>query len=164
MAVCKTREIGGAGNGEKKPIPPIFNALRLYTIITVGKISPETLIGAFMKKMIFVLVIGILAIGTISAQVWGAQSVTVEGTLQLQNGQIAVASGNTVYFVPVLARYIGFIDGLREGARVSISGYASGNILQATQVTINGKSYNFQASGYGSCCSGWGSSGGGMRW
>jgi hypothetical protein len=117
-----------------------------------------------MKKMIFVLAIGILAIGTISAQAWGAQSITVEGTLQLQNGQIAVASGNSVYFVPVLNQYIGFIDGLREGARITVSGYASGNVLQAAQVTINGKSYNFQASGYGSCCSGWGTGGGGRRW
>jgi hypothetical protein len=48
------------------------------------------LVGGFKKKVIFVLVIAILAIGTISAQVWGnqqgaPQSVTVEGTLQLQN-------------------------------------------------------------------------------
>ncbi|MDR0312400.1 MAG: hypothetical protein LBI14_02260 [Treponema sp.] len=56
---------------------------------------------------------------TISAQTWGAQSVTVEGTVQLQNGQIAVASGRT---------------------------------------------YNFPTSGYGSCCSGWGTGGSGRRW
>jgi hypothetical protein len=125
-----------------------------------------------MKKMSLVLTVGILTIGTISAQTWGsqwgtAQSVTVEGTLQLQNGQIAVSTGNAVYFVPVLNRYIGFIDGLKEGARVSILGYASGNVLQATQATINGKSYDFQASGYanyGSCCSGWGTGGWGRRW
>jgi hypothetical protein len=115
-----------------------------------------------MKKVIFVLIIGILAVGTISAQVWGAQSVTVEGTLQLQNGQIAVATGNAVYFVPVLTQYIGFIEGLREGARVTVLGYASGNVLQAAQVTINGKTYDFptrgystgNANGYGGC-GGW---------
>jgi hypothetical protein len=123
-----------------------------------------------MKRLGFVLVIAFLAIGAVSAQGWGnqgiAQSVTVEGTLQLQNGQIALATGNAVYFVPVLNRYIGFIDGLREGARVSVVGYASGNVLQATQATINGKPYDFPAPGYGNAASGYanygpGSCGGG---
>jgi hypothetical protein len=135
-----------------------------------------------MKKLIFVLVIAFLAINAVSAQNWGnqwemGQSVTVEGTLQLQNGQIAVSAGNTLYFVPVLNRYIGFIDGLREGTRVSVLGYASGNVFQAIQVTINGKSYDFPSldncsiapgyanyNGYGSCCSGWGTGGLGRRW
>jgi hypothetical protein len=111
-----------------------------------------------MKKMILVLVICILAIGTISAQT--SQSVTVEGTLQLQNGQIAVATGNTVYFVPVLNQYIGFIDGLREGARVTVLGYVSGNILQAARVTISGKTYDFPTSGYGNFAAGYGYCGG----
>ena len=106
-----------------------------------------------MKKIGFVLVIVFLAIGTISAQNRGnqrdyAQSVTVEGTLRLQNGQIAISDGNTVYFVPALSRYIGFIDGLKEGAGVSISGYVSGNFLQPAQLTINGKSYDFQANNF----------------
>jgi hypothetical protein len=133
-----------------------------------------------MKKLIFVLVIAFLAIGVVSAQNWGiGQSVTVEGTLKLQNGQIALSAGNTLYFVPVLNRYVGFIDGLKEDARVSVSGYASGNVLQAAQVTINGKSYDFSSlgnssiascytnynnSGYGSCCSGLGTGGLGRRW
>jgi hypothetical protein len=136
-----------------------------------------------MKKTGFVLVIAFIAIGTISAQNWGnqrgydqsinAEAITVEGTLQLQNGQIALSAGNAVYFVPALNRYIGFIDGLKEGASVSISGYASGSFLQPAQLTIDGKSYNFQMNnftqGYGGYgrgyCSGYaGFSGGrGMR-
>ena len=121
-----------------------------------------------MKRVVFVLAIALLAIGAVSAQ-----TVTVEGTLQLQNGKIAVATGNTFYFVPVLNQYIGFIEGLKEGARVSVLGFASGNIIQASQVTINGKSYDFQNPsygnynlnyvGYGSCCYGWGNSYG-RRW
>jgi hypothetical protein len=118
-----------------------------------------------MKKLVFTLIIAFLTINTVFTQnrgnqVGNSQSITVEGTLQLQNGQIAITDENTIYFVPVLNRYI---DRLREGARVSILGYASGNILQATQITINGKSYNFLSrdynnynSGYGFCCSGWG--------
>jgi len=108
-----------------------------------------------MKKLMLLTVIACLAAGTIFAQSWGgvSQRITVTGTLQLQNGQIAVASGNTVYFVPTLGRYIGFIDGLKEGAGVSIEGYASGNYLEPSKVTINGKPYEFsaniQAQGWG---------------
>ena len=107
-----------------------------------------------MKKLCFILVIAFVATGGISAQNWGnSRSITIEGTLQLQNGQIAVSTGNAVYFVPELGRYVGFIDGFREGARVSVSGYASGNYLQPVQMTLNGKSYDLRtnnfAQGYG---------------
>ena len=101
-----------------------------------------------MKKIGFVLAIALVAISTASAQGWSnwgtpSQSVSVNGTLQLQNGQIAVATGSTVYFVPTLGRYIGFINGLREGARVSIEGYTSGNYIEPSKVTIYGKYYDF---------------------
>jgi len=113
-----------------------------------------------MKKLMFLTVVACLATGTIFAQGWGgvSQRITVTGTLQLQSGQIALAGGNTVYFVPTLGRYIGFIDGLKEGAGVSIEGYASGNYLEPSKVTINGKSYDFSSNnpdqgwgGYGYC-------------
>jgi hypothetical protein len=110
-----------------------------------------------MKKLGFLTAVACLAAGTIFAQGWGdaSQTITVNGTLQLQNGQIAVASGNTVYFVPTLGRYIGFIDGLKEGARVSIDGYASGNYLEPSKVTLDGKSYDFNTNqGWGNY--GWG--------
>jgi len=122
-----------------------------------------------MKKLMFLTAIACLAAGTVFAQGWGgvSQKITVTGTLQLQNGQIALASGNTVYFVPTLGRYIGFIDGIKEGANVSIEGYASGNYLEPSKATINGKSYdftpNYQAQavgGYGYCGYGPVSSGG----
>ena len=135
-----------------------------------------------MERFGFVLVIVFLAIGTVSAQNRGnqwevSQSVTLEGTLQLQNGQIALSTGNTIYFVPILERYIGFIDRLREGARVSITGYTSGNFLQPIQMTLDGKSYDFQANtggfgfnnnvgAFGPCCYGYGAGRGGWgrRW
>ena len=107
-----------------------------------------------MKKLMFVLIIVVLAAGTVSAQSWCwcnrcifsgvvSQSISVSGTLQLQNGSIAVASGSNVYLVPVLTQYIGFIDGLREGAQVSMNGFASGNIISPTEVTISGRTYVF---------------------
>jgi len=106
-----------------------------------------------MKKFRFVLFIALLAAGTVSAQNRGnwpgvSQSITVNGTLQLKNGFIAVASGTDIYFVPALERYIGFIDGLKEGNSVSVEGYVSGNYLQPSKVTVNGKSYDFLVNGY----------------
>jgi hypothetical protein len=96
--------------------------------------------------------------------------VTIEGTLKLERGYVAVESGDSVYYVPMLNQYIGFISDLREGARVSVEGRESGNVIQPTKVTIGGKSYDFPAnnrgpgfgasgfnrlgnwSGRGSCC------------
>jgi hypothetical protein len=99
----------------------------------------------FMKKLIFATFISILVMSTVSAQGQGNayQPITVNGTLQLRNGQIAVANGSTAYFVPALERYIGFIDSLKEGATVSVEGYAWGNYLEPSKVTIGGKSYDF---------------------
>ncbi|GHU30769.1 hypothetical protein FACS1894172_04560 [Spirochaetia bacterium] len=125
-----------------------------------------------MKKFVLVLVIALSVTGMVSAQNrgngWGySETVTVTGTLQLQNGTTAVANGNTVYYVPALERYIGFIDGLKEGAQISIDGYTLGNrnSLQPVKVVLNGKTYDFtpnasqgmmyngwRNAGYGSCC------------
>ena len=120
-----------------------------------------------MKKLGFLIAIVCLAAGMASAQNWGngwgtpTQIVSVTGTLQLQNGVIAVVSGNMAYYVPALTQYIGFIEGLREGAQISIDGYASGNYVQPTKVTISGKSYDFSANAQQSfsyCGNGWGNS------
>ena len=115
-----------------------------------------------MKKFVLSAVIALLAIGTVSAQGWGwapltdpVETVRVEGTLQMQNGCIVLSTGNVVYFVPGLMRYIGFIDGLREGARVSAEGFASGNRLQPTKLTIAGREYEFSTN-----TPGWGPMGG----
>ncbi|MDR0515677.1 MAG: hypothetical protein LBH25_01370 [Fibromonadaceae bacterium] len=120
------------------------------------------------KSMMFLIVL--LAIGTISAQnvIGASQSVNVKGTLQLRSGMIAVVDGNASYFVPMLGRYIGFIDGLKEGAKISVEGYASRDYIQPSKVTINGKSYDFQPPvgdnilGYG--CGGHGSNCGMMSY
>ncbi|MDR3303914.1 MAG: hypothetical protein LBS86_05835 [Treponema sp.] len=119
-----------------------------------------------MKKLIFVAAIVLAVAGIVSAQNWGwggsprgvSQSVTVTGTLQLRNGTIAVTSGETVCYVPDLARYIGFIDGLKEGAQVTVQGYVYGDqaftYLQPATVTLAGKDYDFSTANAqgGSCC------------
>jgi capsule polysaccharide modification protein KpsS len=110
-----------------------------------------------MKKFMLVLVIAANVAGAVFAQSagnpWG-QVVTIDGTLGLQNGAIVLISGNTVYFVPDLTRYVGFVDGLKEGARVNVQGYVGGyNTLMPTAFTVNGKFYDVStfAMGGGYC-------------
>ena len=111
-----------------------------------------------MRKTVFILAIAFLTIGAVSAQVWGPRTapdrrvpepVKIEGTLQLQNGQFAVASGNNIYYVPMIARYVGFIENLKEGSNVSFEGYVSGNLLMPLKMTISGKTYDLAPSGAG---------------
>jgi hypothetical protein len=71
------------------------------------------------------------------------EAVTINGTLQLEKGFIAVSSGDKVYYVPRLTRYIGFIEGLKEGAIVSVEGFTFKNFILPLKVTLNGKSYDF---------------------
>jgi hypothetical protein len=63
--------------------------------------------------------------------------------LQLEKGFIALASGDNVYFVPMLMRYAGFVEGIKEGAKVSVEGYQFRDILHPKKVTVNGKDYDF---------------------
>jgi len=124
-----------------------------------------------MKKILVCLVIAILIAGTVFAQPIKEQrtplapnensdkareipqpksnrmrednSVTVEGTLKLEKGFVAVENKDTVYLVPMLNRYIGFISGLKEGANVSVEGYKFNNVIRPSKVTIEGKPYDF---------------------
>jgi len=72
-------------------------------------------------------------------------AVTVSGVLKLQRGFVAVESGDTVYIVPMLNRYIGFINGLSEGTRVTVEGRGFRNVIQPVKVTINDRVYDFPA-------------------
>jgi len=107
-----------------------------------------------VKKLFIFLLIAVLFAGTISAQTRkdrqsNSNLITVEGILKLQKGFIAVESGETSYLVPILTRYIGFIEGMKEGTKVSVEGYAFRNILHPVKVTIEGKSYDFFVDGPG---------------
>jgi len=103
-----------------------------------------------MKKIGLFLLIAVLFAGTVSAQTRNnrlsdsdIKPTTIEGTLQLEMGSVAVASGDSVYLVPFLTRYIGFIENLKEGQRVSVEGYTFRNVISPVKVTIAGKSYDF---------------------
>jgi len=128
----------------------------------------------YVKKIGFFLLIAVLAVGAVSAQSRGdlqriSRTVTINGTLQLERGNIAVTSGSSVYLVPSLTRYIGFIEGLKEGATVSVEGYEYGNVLYPVKVTIAGKSYDFAtdaggSGGFGMMGPGFGMMGPGSVW
>jgi len=134
-----------------------------------------------MKKLIIIPIIAVLIAGMVSAEPIKEQrnskekadqlrdngirsrngrarentSVSVEGTLKLEKGFIAVENADNVYLVPMLNRYIGFINGLREGSKVSVEGYEFNNMIRPTKLTVEGKSYDFmtwdrdQDSGFG---------------
>ena len=106
-----------------------------------------------MRKIILTLAIAFLLIGTVSAQNWGnwgnwntpPETVNLEGTLQFQNGQIVLSSGENVYYIPRIRQLVGFVDGLREGARISVDAYVFGNFLHITKLTLGNRSYDFPA-------------------
>jgi hypothetical protein len=99
-------------------------------------------------KRITFLFIAVLLTGSLYAQDRSDRQrevtpVTIEGILKLERGIVAVESGDTVYFVPILTRYIGFIDELKEGEMISVEGFEFRNIIHPTEITIGGKSYDF---------------------
>ncbi|MDR1286593.1 MAG: hypothetical protein LBK08_03205 [Treponema sp.] len=75
------------------------------------------------------------------------EKTTVSGTLGLREGMIILESGDSFYYVPGLSRFAGFIDGLKEGAAVSIEGRVfrspSGSlVLRTEKLGIAGRSYD----------------------
>ena len=80
------------------------------------------------------------------------ETVTVSGSLVVARGFPALKSGDVTYFVGGLNRLTGFIDGLKEGAQVTIEGQSFTNprdntvkFLRPTKMTLNGKSYDMAA-------------------
>ena len=103
-----------------------------------------------MKRMVIFLLAGIFLTGTIFAQDRAerperqreVKAVTIDGTLKLEKGMIAVESGDSLFIIPVLNRYINFINGLKEGAKISVEGNAFRNFIMPKKITIDGNSYD----------------------
>ena len=129
------------------------------------------------RKIIFILLIVGLA-ATISAQGWGhgkghprmpnhgyrrggpqmnaiprrppaAEAVTLSGNLIVARGMPALKSDDVTYLVSGLNRLTGFVDGLKEGAQVTIEGYAFSRqkedtvkVVKPSKLSLNGKSYD----------------------
>lgn len=102
-----------------------------------------------MKKIVLLCLLAALVCGSIFAQSNTPATTTIKGTLGLSAGRISVVSGNITYYVRGLERFVGFIDGLKEGAQVSLDGYASAprvegqkdRLFYPVTLTLNGKNY-----------------------
>jgi hypothetical protein len=66
----------------------------------------------------------------------------VSGTLVVDKGSIALKSADATYRVPQVGRLVGFVEGLKEGAAVTIAGYVFGDHLAAQTLTLGSKSYD----------------------
>ena len=78
-----------------------------------------------------------------------SEAVTVSGSMIVAHGFPAVQSGNVTYLVRGISRLTGFVDGLNEGAQVTIEGRAmpisrDGNLkfLQPSNLTLSDRSYD----------------------
>jgi hypothetical protein len=77
------------------------------------------------------------------------ETVTVTGSLELIDGNIAVRQDSVIYYAAGLNRLIGFIDGLKEGAPVTLEGTSrklpedgERRFLLVSRLEINGKTYD----------------------
>ena len=80
------------------------------------------------------------------------EAVSVTGTLVVANGMPALQSGDATYLLGGIHRLVGFVDGLKEGAQVTVEGTSVTfprdgklKILRPSKLTLNGKSYDFAA-------------------
>jgi hypothetical protein len=101
-----------------------------------------------MKKIALPVLVALMACGIAGAQTMPATT-TVNGTLGLRGGRIILKSGDTTYYTRGLERFIGFIDGLKDGAAAAVEGYVSPPSLEGAEerlllpvkLTIDGKDY-----------------------
>ena len=77
------------------------------------------------------------------------EKVSINGNLTIVRGMIAVKSNDLTYLAGGLTRFIGFIDGLKDGAAVILDGNAFSlpqndkvKFLQVQKMTLNGKEYD----------------------
>lgn len=104
-----------------------------------------------MKKIIIFSLL-LLSAALVFAQTAAPETVSVSGKLALVNGRIVLQSGENLYYVAGIGRLVGFIDGLKEGAQVSLEGYVRnepGNVwvLWPVKLTLGGKSYDLAPAG-----------------
>jgi hypothetical protein len=112
-----------------------------------------------MKRTIFIVLLILIAFG-LSAQTRQRENsppappeqVSISGNLELVNGRIALRSGGAVYYVFGVDRLVGFVDGFKEGAAVTLEGFAvpgsedaEYRYLRAAKVSLNGKTYELPA-------------------
>jgi hypothetical protein len=78
-----------------------------------------------------------------------AEKLNLSGTLGLSRGIIVLKSGEQTWYVPELRRFTGFIEGMKEGAAVTLEGWGrkvsrlgeNAGFLRVSKMTLNGKDY-----------------------
>jgi hypothetical protein len=112
-----------------------------------------------LKRLLFflILIFGFAVIASAQERESGrnqrgfpsGETVTVSGTLTVAQGMPAINRGDTTYLLLGISRLTGFVDGLREGAQVTIEGTALTNrgdntliFLRPSTLTLNGRSYD----------------------
>jgi hypothetical protein len=85
-----------------------------------------------------------------------AEELTINGKLEWVNGQVAVKTGGKTYYVSGLSQFLGFVDGLKEGAQVTLTGRAFVNPqtpeyarFRTEKLTFKGKDYALPEAGAG---------------
>jgi hypothetical protein len=79
----------------------------------------------------------------------GAERLSLEGTLEFSRGIIVLKSGEEIWYVPGLLHYSGFIEGLKEGAVVTLEGWGrrtpqtdgAAGFLMVSRLSLDGKDY-----------------------
>ena len=107
------------------------------------------------KFLIILLIIGITAFASAQRFEWNrgglpaGEEVTLTGTLVITHGAPAIKSGDVTYIIPGINRFSSLVDGIKEGAQVTIEGMSinhptdnSLKFVRASKLTYNGKSYD----------------------
>jgi hypothetical protein len=121
-----------------------------------------------MKRSIFFILLALAAGGLVTAQhrnPWGwsdfrgpitpPETLKVTGILGIQQGMISLQDQDINYYILGVERFIGFIEGLKEGASITIEGYAWASqrtefhFLRAIKLTLNNKEYDLVPSEQG---------------
>jgi hypothetical protein len=97
------------------------------------------------------------------------EELTLSGKLEWINGRIAVRTEDKTYFVSGIRQLLGFVDGLKEGSELTLTGRAYGasqipeyRFFLTEKVGFNGKEYTLNQSGPGFGGAMWGRHDGGM--
>jgi len=112
------------------------------------------------RVLVILLALGLAAIvsaqsaqgterGQMSPRHPAADPVTISGSLIVAHGFPALKDGDVTYIVGGIKRLNGFVDGLREGAQVTVEGKAftsprDANLkfLRPSTLTLGGKTYD----------------------
>ena len=114
-----------------------------------------------MKRniLLVVLILGFVVLATAQDREtnrdrrnWQApEPVTISGSMVVVRGGPALKSGDVTYYVSGITRLIGFVDGLKEGAQVTVEGVVipvprneDFKFIRASKLTLGGKTYDIE--------------------